>query len=417
MAVSDVGPVNPDGCPSAATAGQARKRLRMFTAAAALLQVDGTLITVALPSMSRDLHVGAGSSAIVLSGYFCAYAIMLLPGGLLVDRVGVRRLSVLGLGLFAAGAAAGAVAHSFELLVVARLVQGAGAGFVSPAALTGAMSGFPAERRGAALGIWAASAGVANLVGPLVGGVLTVAFGWRVNWWALCPLALVSAWAIAAHMPRAGGREPSTRYRAVLDRVVVTCSFVAALSFAVMIGFSYLAEQYLQRSAGYSPVRASVVLVLIAVLVGAAAPLAGRLADARGERLTALLGFAATGLGLAVLGIPGTSLRTSGAIVPLVPLGLGLGMLFVPASRAALNSAPYSSHGRISALLSLARLLGAAIGTALAGIAISGHLSTSRVHAALLVGCAACLAIGMPAAWRLGAPAARWQAEEITQTG
>ncbi|MBV8218513.1 MAG: hypothetical protein JO325_08605 [Solirubrobacterales bacterium] len=124
--------------------------------------------------------------------------------------------------------------------------------------------------------------------------------------------------------------------------------------------------------------------------------------DARGERLTALVGFAAAGLGLAVLAIPGLPLHSPVTIAPLVPLGLGLGMLFAPASRAALNSAPSGSHGRVSALLSLGRLLGAAVGAALAGAAISGPLTASTVYDALLAGCAACLALGMPAALRLG---------------
>ena len=72
-------------------------------------------------------------------------------------------------------------------------MQGAGAGLVSPAALAGAVSGFPPERRGSALGIWGASAGMSNLLGPLLGGLLTVAFGWRADWWALVPLTVVVA--------------------------------------------------------------------------------------------------------------------------------------------------------------------------------------------------------------------------------
>src|SRR5581483_2530486 len=97
---------------------------------------------------------------------------------------------------------AGALVNSFSLLVVARVVQGVGAGLVSPAALAAAVSGFPAERRGSALGIWGASAGVANLAGPLLGGVLTVAFGWRAAWWVLVPMALAAAWGIERQVPR-----------------------------------------------------------------------------------------------------------------------------------------------------------------------------------------------------------------------
>ena len=95
-----------------------------------------------------------------LSVYFAAYALMLLAGGLLVDRLGPRRVALLGLALFALGAGAGAVCSTIEALAATRVVQGAGAGLVSPAALAGAVSGFPPERRGAALGSWGASAGI-----------------------------------------------------------------------------------------------------------------------------------------------------------------------------------------------------------------------------------------------------------------
>ena len=214
------------------------------------------------------------------------------------------------------------------------MLQGAGAGLVSPAALAGAVSGFPPDRRGSALGIWGASAGAANLVGPLLGGLLTVAFGWRAAWWALVPLALASALAVARYLPldhlRAAGKRPSA---SVLNRIVVAAAVTAGLTFAVMIGTFYLAEQYLQRAVGYSALGASAVLVVVALLVGAAAPLAGRLADRNGERLPALIGFFAAGAGLTILAIPGVSLHGIGTGLALIPVGLGLGMLFVPTSR------------------------------------------------------------------------------------
>lgn len=378
------------------------ERLFACTGAAALLQLDGTLITVALPSVAHSLRVSSASTSIVLSAYFGAYALTLLPGGALVDRLGARRLALCGLGTFALGAAAGALATSIGVLVTTRVIQGVGAGLVSPAALAGAISGFPPERRGSALGIWGASAGVATLLGPLLGGLLTVALGWRADWWALVPLALVAAWAIFTRLPRIVHEDAAGGGRAALNGVVLASTLIAALTFAVMIGSFYLAEQYLQRVAGYSALEAASVLVLVAMLVSAAAPLAGRLADRYGERPPALLGFLASGIGLAVLGIPGVSLQDPAIIPVLIPVGLGLGMLFVPTSRAALNATPLASHGRTSALLSMGRLLGAAAGAGMAGVALSGGPNASGVHAALLVASALCLLVGMPAAMRLG---------------
>jgi MFS transporter, DHA2 family, methylenomycin A resistance protein len=368
------------------------------------LQLDGTLITVALPSVAHAMRVSSASTAIVLSAYFGAYAIVLLPGGALVDRFGARRLSLVGLALFGVGAGAGALMSSIGALVATRVVQGVGAGLVSPAALAGAVSGFPPERRGSALGIWGASAGVSNLVGPLLGGVLTVSLGWRAAWWALVPLTLIAAAAIARQMPPTLHAGEATDRTPTVNRVVVAATLVAALTFAVMIGCFYLASQYLQRAAGYSALGASAALVIVALLVGAAAPLTGRLVDEHGERLPAMLGFVLAAGGLALLAIPGMPLASLVTILPLVPVGLGLGMLFVPTSRAALNATPLVSHGRTSAVLSVGRLLGAGIGAGLGGVALSGGTDASTVHGAMLLGCVLCLVVGLPAATRLGVP-------------
>jgi len=376
-------------------------RLAAGTAAAALLQLDGTLITVALPSVAHGLHIRASSTSVLLSVYFAAYAVLLIPAGELVDRLGSRRVALVGLAPFAVAAAAAALAGSFVELLVARVVQGAGAGLVSPAALAGAVSGFPPERRGRALGIWGASAGMSNLLGPLLGGVLTAALGWRADWWALVPLTIAAALAIARHMPVIVYADK--RDHPAPGRIVLAATLVAGLTFAVMIGAFYIAEQYLQQVAGFSALRASGALVLVALLVGAAAPMSGRLVDRHGERLPALLGFGASALGLTVLGISGMTLDGVVTILPLIPIGLGLGMLFVPASRAALNASPLASHGRTSALLSVGRLLGATVGAGLAGIALSGTLTASTVHRALLLGAMLCVFVGLPAASRLTA--------------
>jgi DHA2 family methylenomycin A resistance protein-like MFS transporter len=367
-----------------------------------LLQLDGTLITVALPSVARGLHTTTAFTSLLLSAYFTAYALMLLPAGALVDRLGARRLALLGLCLFAAGAIAGALTSSTGTLLATRVIQGAGAGIVSPAALAGAVSGFPPERRGSALGIWGASAGVANLLGPLLGGLLTLTLGWRADWWALVPLALVAISLIVRHLPANTGGVPSETNHPASNAVVLAATLVAAITFAVMIGSFYLAEQYLQRAAGYSPLSASTVLVAVALLVGAAAPLAGRLVDRRGERLPAILGFLAASLGLGILAIPAVSLKSAASIVPLIPIGLGLGMLFVATSRAALNATPTASHGRTSAVLSLGRLVGAAAGASLAGATLAGGLSAAALHTELLYAFALCILVGIPASALFG---------------
>jgi MFS family permease len=337
----------------------------------------------------------------VLTAYFVAYGLTLFPGGALVDRIGSRTIGLAGLAVFAAGALAGALAGSLGVLIASRVVQGVGAGLVSPASLAGAVSGFPPERRGAALGIWGASSGIANLIGPVVGGLLTVVIDWRACWWFLVPASAAAALALHRLVPRAVYEDESPETAGLRQRVVAAAALVAALTFAVMIGAFYLGQQYLQIAAGYSALGAAAALTLIALVVVVAAPVSGRLADVRGEGTTAALGFGLVALALAVLAVPGFPLEGLGALPLLVPFGLGLGLLFVPASRAALNAVPQAKHGRVSSLLSVSRLLGAGLGAVLAGSALSGGVTEEHVRIALGVGAALCLVVGLPAAIEL----------------
>jgi MFS family permease len=378
--------------------------LAAFTGAAAVLQMDGTLIVVALPSAGRALGMNAHFQGLVLAAYFIVYALMLWPGGMLVDSVGPRRVALSGLFVFGAGACAGALAGGPGVLLLSRIVQGAGAGLVSPAALAGAVSGFPAERRGTALGIWGAGSGAANLIGPLLGGGLTVLIGWRAVWWALVPLAVLSATAVHLLMPAGVHQQrPRTADVRLRSRVLAAATLVATLTFTVMIGAFFLAEQYLQVAAGYSALGAAAALIVVALLVALAAPFSGRLADARGERLPVVLGFGCAGLALLVLGIPGVPLDGLVSLLLLLPIGFGLGLLFAPTSRAALNSVPVTAHGRVSAVLSAGRLIGAAVGAGLAGLALDGAVTATNVHHALLAAAALCLLVGIPAAAGLSA--------------
>ncbi len=375
--------------------------LAACAAAAALLQMDGTIVTVALPSVGAELDADSHQLSFVLTAYFLAYAVTLFPGGALVDRVGSRRVGMAGLAVFATGGLIGALAGNFDVLIASRVVQGIGAGLVSPASLAGAVSGFPAQRRGAALGIWGASSGAANLIGPVVGGLLTVAIDWRACWWFLIPASGAAALALWRLVPRDVHVAASPDAAGLRQRVVAAAALVAALTFAVMIGTFYIGQQYLQSVSGYSALGAAAALTLIALFVTVGAPFAGRLSDVRGESVTAALGFGLVALGLGGLAIPGAPLDGPGALPLLVPFGLGLGMLFAPASRAALNAVPQAKHGRVSSLLSTARLLGAGLGAVLGGAALSGGITADHMRLALAGGAALCVIVGLPAAMAL----------------
>jgi MFS family permease len=382
---------------------------------AALLQIDGTLVTVALPDVGRDLGVEPHPLSWVITAYFLTYAVFLLPGGRLVDRFGTRRIALAGLVVFAAGALLGAVAPGFGVLVASRVLQGVGAGLASPAALAGAVGGFPLERRGTALGIWGAASGIANIAGPLLGGLLTFGLGWRACWWALLPLAAVSAFAVVRLVPAtgrvAGPAAPAGVFR---QRVVVASVAAGGLTFLVMIGSFFVIEQYLQRSAGYSALLAATAPIVVALFIGAVGPVAGRLIDARGERPVALGAFLVAGAGLAWYGLTDTPLHGPAALPLAVLLGIGLGPLFAGVSRAALNAVPQAAHGRVSSLISAGRLLGAGLGAVLSGYALRGGAGADDVRQALAFGAGLCLLVGLPLAAALGG--ARPAAEPDTRT-
>ena len=253
---------------------------------------------------------------------------------------------------------------------------------------------------------------MANLIGPVVGGLLTVAIDWRACWWFLVPAsARGRAGAVALRAARgARGREPRDR-RACASAWSAAAALVAALTFAVMIGAFYLGQQYLQIAAGYSALGAAAALTLIALLVGvggaARGPpvgLARRGADGR-ARASAWRRSA-----LGVLGDPRRAARRASARCRCwCPFGLGLGLLFVPASRAALNAVPQAKHGRVSSLLSTcapARARRSA--RCWPASALSGGVTDDHVRIALLgAGAGLCLVVGLAGRGRALAEARR----------
>jgi MFS family permease len=382
--------------------------LAVCTCATAVLQMDGTMVTVAIPALGRELGVDAAAASWVLTAYFLPFGLALLPGGRLVDRFGSRPVALAGLMVFALGAVLGALAPNFGALIASRVVQGVAAGLVSPAALAGAVSGFPPDRRGTALGIWGAGSGSVSLLGPLVGGVLTAGLGWRSNWWALLAIAVAVGIAIAGVAPGRAVAERSRGEASGWRRAVAVCTALTGTTFLVLIGGFLVGQEYLQQVAGQSALLASAELLVGAVASAITTPLAGWITDRRGERLPISGGLVLLAGGLALLGSGAVPLTSPITAVVLVAIGAGFGLLFSPVSRAALNAVDRGQHGRVSAWLAVGRLAGAALGAALAGVAATGGLTVPHVRSALLGGaviCAASLALAQllqarPAAYR-----------------
>src|SRR3954471_17192426 len=156
-----------------------------------MAQLDNLVVTTALPVIRKDLHASLSSLEWTVNAYTLTFAVLLLTGASLGERFGRRRMLVIGLVVFTAGSAAAALAPSVEWLVAFRAVQGAGAAIVTPLTLTLLSAAVPVERRGMALGIWGAVAGLAIATGPVVGGAVVQGWSWQTIFWLNVPLGVL----------------------------------------------------------------------------------------------------------------------------------------------------------------------------------------------------------------------------------
>ena len=152
-----------------------------------MVVLDNLVVSVALPTIHRDLGASIQSLEWTVNAYVLAYAVLLLTGAALGDRFGRKRMFVVGLAIFTAASAAAALAPNTDLLVAARAVQGAGAAIVTPLTLTLLAEAFPAERRGMAIGVWSGISGIAVAIGPLVGGAVVQGISWHWIFWINVP--------------------------------------------------------------------------------------------------------------------------------------------------------------------------------------------------------------------------------------
>ena len=165
--------------------------LGIVSVALFMVVLDNLVVSVALPTIHRDLGASIQSLEWTVNAYVLAYAVLLLTGAALGDRFGRKRMFLLGLAVFTAASAAAALAPTTDLLIAARAVQGAGAAIVTPLTLTLLAEAFPKERRGMAIGVWSGISGIAVAIGPLVGGAVVQGISWHWIFWINVPIGLV----------------------------------------------------------------------------------------------------------------------------------------------------------------------------------------------------------------------------------
>ena len=164
-----------------------------------MILVDSTIVSVATPAIITDFGSDVNSVVWVTSAYLLAYAVPVLITGRLGDRFGPKRLYLLGLTLFTLSSLWCGLTGTIEGLIVARVFQGLGAAMITPQTMAIITRIFPSERRGRAMALWGATAGVATLVGPLVGGILVDTLGWEWIFFINIPVGLI-AFVLAARL-------------------------------------------------------------------------------------------------------------------------------------------------------------------------------------------------------------------------
>jgi EmrB/QacA subfamily drug resistance transporter len=405
--------------------------LGIVSVALFMVVLDNLVVSVALPTIHRDLGASIQSLEWTVNAYVLAYAVLLLTGAALGDRFGRKRMFLIGMFIFTAASAGAALAPTTDLLVAARAVQGAGAAIVTPLTLTLLAEAFPKDKRGIAIGVWSGISGIAVAIGPLVGGAVVEGISWHWIFWinvpigiAMMPLALrrlsesygpngtldlpglmlasTGAFGLVFGLVRAqslgwtstpvlvsliGGSLLLAAFVGWERRApepMLPMSFFGKRSFAVtnvaslsmyfgMFGSIFFLSQYMQNVLGNTPLQAGLKLLVWTGASMVVAPLAGVFSERFGSRpfMFAGLSLQAAGLGW-LASMVSTHLAYSHMIVPFIMAGAGMALVFAPSANAVLSSVLTEQTGQASGANNAIRELGGVLGVAVLASIFTG---------------------------------------------
>jgi DHA2 family methylenomycin A resistance protein-like MFS transporter len=392
-----------------------------------MLQLDTTIVNVALPNIAQDLHARTSDLQWVVDGYILALASLLLSTGRIGDRSGHKRVYLTGLGIFGLGSGLCALATSTGELTAFRVIQGIGAAMELPATLALVRGTFPdPRRRGLAIGIWTGSGGLSLVLGPVIGGALIRAFDWRAVFLVNLPVALIAgvlaavtvreyqspspghldlpgqvlgaaglgllagaaietgaegflhalpvglflggAGALAAFVLVERLRpEPMLPLGYFRDRAYSAANFGGLVMGFVIFSFLFAFPLYFQQVEGETALASGLKFIPLCGAFALIGPVIGRLVHRTGHRVPMTAGLSLIALG-AVLLLPVGARTGYGAIGPAFLLvGIGYGLVSTPMANAVLAAVPANRAGMAASTNNTARQIGGVFSVAVIG--------------------------------------------------
>jgi EmrB/QacA subfamily drug resistance transporter len=410
--------------------------------AAFAINLDTTIVNVALPTLARQLHASNSELQWIVDAYNLVFAAFLLVAGSLSDRLGRKGMLLAGLAVFGIASAVGGLAVSSSELIVARCVMGLGAAMAFPATLSLISNVFPERaERARAIGLWGATAGIAIALGPIVGGWLLGRFSWPSIFFAMAPVAAAGAWLVARYVPtsreadapppdRAGfglstgaisllvftiieapnqGWSSARSVAGFLIAAALLLCFVSwerrssspmldvslfrnarfsaacgavTVSFFTLLGFIFVITEYFQLIKHYDPLSAGVHLLPVALSVGVSSVLGTKLAVRIGTKLVVTAGLLMVTTFYAWVASVSTTTSYGTIGAQMVLYGVGMGLTSAPATEAIMGVVPAAKAGVGSAVNDATRLLGGTLGVAVIG-SVYASVYSNRLTSAL----------------------------------
>ena len=337
-------------------------------------------ISVALPNVRSEHDVQVHELLWVVLAYTVAQAIVVVAAGRLGDRVGRRPVFMAGLAVVAFGAAAAAIAPGHGWLVAARVVEGVGAGILISGSFAIVRDAVPVEMLGRAFGLWAMVVGLGALVGPVLNGALSHNASWR---WVLGMNAALSLVALVVTPRFLPGGKPSTTVRPSIRRVLRSENYVVATSliglvYALLGLMAFTLTFYLHSVHSTTALEIGLVFAAYGLVYLTLTPFTGRLADRIGVRTPILIGFAILFVSMVVFSFAADANNLVVLVVALVGVAAGVGFIAPATNSAAFRHIGIEDRSDASGLFWAARLLGNAVGVAIAAFMLRSFSDTAK---------------------------------------